>query len=62
MAPLLEFQTLTTVAISDEEGLSSTLSPEHGAPAIHPLYTDGLVCIDIAMDLDHVAILHEKLS
>lgn len=62
MAPSLQFQTLTSVAITDEERLSGTLSPENAALAIHALHTDGLLCIENAVDLDHIAILHKKLN
>jgi hypothetical protein len=61
MAPALQFQTLTNIVITDEERISGTLSPEHAAIAIHALHTDGLVCLEKAVSLDHVAVLNEKL-
>lgn len=62
MAPEPQFQTLTSVAISEEERISGTLSPEHAAIAIHALHKDGIVCIENAADLDHIATLHEILT
>jgi hypothetical protein len=62
MAPTLQFQTLTTAILADEERISGTLSPENAALAIHALHTDGIVCLENAVDLDHIAALHEKLN
>jgi hypothetical protein len=62
MAPVLKFQTLTNVIISDEERISGTLSPENAALAIHAIHTDGLVCIENAVNLEHIEILNKNLT
>jgi hypothetical protein len=61
MAPALQFQALTNIVLTDEERIAGTLSPEHAAIAIHALHTNGLVALENAVSLDHVAILNEKL-
>ena len=62
MTSTLHFQTLTTAVLTDEERISGTLSPENAALAIHALHTDGIVCLENAVALGHVAALHQKLT
>lgn len=61
MAVKLQYQTFTTVAITDEERIAGTISDENIAVAIHALHKDGVVCIENAAALDHVETLNEKL-
>ena len=62
MASAYRFQSLTTALLTDEERLAGTLSDENAAIAVHALHTDGIVCLENAVDLEHVAILRAQLA
>lgn len=62
MSSALQFQTLTTAVLTEEERISGTLSSENAALAAYALHTDGIVCLENAVDLEHIRILREKLT
>lgn len=58
----LQFQSLTTVHLSDEERTSQTITAENMGIAISAMQKDGMVCLSNAVELDHVDTLNTILS
>jgi hypothetical protein len=61
-AASLQFQSLVTVKLSDEERTSQTITNENAAVAITALHKDGIVCLSNAVEPAHVTALHDRLE
>ncbi len=57
-----QFQTLTTIPLSNKERVSQTITPENLAIALTALHRDGIVCLSNAVDVTHVETLNTILS
>ncbi|BDI30494.1 hypothetical protein CCAX7_25450 [Capsulimonas corticalis] len=53
---------MNTIKISSAELQSGTITPEHLAVAVEALSTDGYIVLEDVVDLDHVAVLREKMT
>lgn len=58
----LQFQSATTVPLSDHERISQTITPENVGRALSALHRDGIVVLSNAVDIEHVDKLNSILS
>jgi hypothetical protein len=58
----LQFQSLTTVPLSNKERISQIITPENVGIALSALQRDGIVCLSNAVDVTHIETLNTILS
>jgi hypothetical protein len=58
----LQFQSATTVPLSDQERISQTITPENVGIALSAFHRDGIVVLSNAVDIEHVDRLNSILS
>jgi hypothetical protein len=62
MASELQFQSVVTIHLSDEERLSQTINAEHAGMTVAAMHRDGIVVLENAVDVEHVDKLNDILS
>jgi len=58
----LQFQSATTVPLSDHERTSQTITQENVGRALSALHRDGIVVLSNAVDIQHIEKLNSILS